>query len=121
MALNVLDSSSCETELGAISIPFLLAVLSHPIMDTLRVMVMRICRGKSPFRADKTHLHHALVWRGLSHLTATVIIIGLNLLVVLAWLACYRCSMSATSQVVVVVAMSILCIVLPYPLLMRRR
>lgn len=121
MALNVIDSSSYKVGLGTASIPFVLAVLSHPITDTLRVMITRICRGKSPFKADKTHLHHALVWRGLSHLATTLIIIGLNLLVAIAWLICYRCNASSTTQVLVVVAMSVLCIVLPYPLLMKKR
>jgi len=32
-----------------------------PILDTLIVMVRRIRRGKSPFKPDKTHLHHILV------------------------------------------------------------
>lgn len=32
-----------------------------PILDTLVVMIRRKRRGKSPFRADKTHLHHILV------------------------------------------------------------
>ncbi len=32
-----------------------------PILDTLIVMVRRMRNGKSPFRPDKTHLHHILV------------------------------------------------------------
>ena len=39
-------------------IPFSLAVLCIPVFDTLRVMFSRILRGTSPFRPDKTHLHH---------------------------------------------------------------
>ncbi|WP_331774342.1 glycosyltransferase family 4 protein [Sulfurospirillum sp. 1612] len=32
-----------------------------PVLDTLIVMVRRYRRGKSPFHADKTHMHHILV------------------------------------------------------------
>ena len=120
MALNVITTASSDVAVETATIPFVFAVLSHPIMDTLRVMTMRIFRGKSPFKADKTHLHHALVGRGLTHLTTTLIIILLNLLVVLAWLICYNCGASATFQMLIVVIVAIIFIVVPYPLLTKR-
>lgn len=120
IVLNIMDSSSNDIRIESTSIPFVLAVLSHPIMDTLRVMVMRICKGYSPFKADKTHLHHALIGKGLKHLTTTLIIIGLDLLVVFAWLGCYKCGLSATSQFIVVIMVAVVCIILPYPLLVKK-
>ena len=42
-------------------VPFTLAVLSVPVFDTLRVMSTRILKGTSPFRPDKTHLHHMFI------------------------------------------------------------
>lgn len=33
-----------------------------PVVDCLRVMLLRIVAGRSPFAADRTHLHHVL-WR----------------------------------------------------------
>lgn len=114
VTLNVVNSPSSEAGIEAALIPFALAVLSHPVFDTLRVMTMRICKGHSPFKADKTHLHHALVEKGLTHLATTLTIVGLNLLVVGAWLVSYKCEMSATIQLLIVVMMSMLCIVLPY-------
>lgn len=119
IALNIINAPSADKEVDVALIPFVLAVLSHPVFDTLRVMIMRICRGYSPFKADKTHLHHALVGRGLTHLATTLIIISFNLLVVAVWGICYMCGMSATVQLLMVVMMSVLCIVLPYPLLAR--
>lgn len=35
-----------------------------PVVDCLRVMMRRIVAGRSPFAADRTHLHHVL-WRML--------------------------------------------------------
>ena len=44
---------------------FPVLVLLIPIFDTLRVMGTRIFNGRSPFKADTTHLHHLLLSRGL--------------------------------------------------------
>lgn len=38
-----------------------------PLADTLRVFIMRVRKGKSPFSADKTHVHHLLLRIGYSH------------------------------------------------------
>lgn len=37
-----------------------------PLIDTLAVMFRRIHRKKSPFKADRTHIHHIFERRGLS-------------------------------------------------------
>ncbi len=44
---------------------FPVLVLLIPIFDTLRVMGTRAFNGRSPFKADTTHLHHLLLARGL--------------------------------------------------------
>ena len=52
-----------------------LLVLAVPITDTLTVMIKRMIRGKSPFHADKTHLHHVLLKYGFTkRQTASIII-----------------------------------------------
>ena len=38
-----------------------------PVFDTLGVIIRRIKNGKSPFSADRIHLHHLLVDQGISH------------------------------------------------------
>ncbi|NEX21959.1 undecaprenyl/decaprenyl-phosphate alpha-N-acetylglucosaminyl 1-phosphate transferase [Thiorhodococcus mannitoliphagus] len=52
-----------DTALGPLT-PLL--VLALPILDTLNVMTRRIAAGRSPFSADKLHLHHQLLEAGLS-------------------------------------------------------
>lgn len=37
-----------------------LSILAVPVFDTLRVIVLRLGRGCSPFQADRTHLHHII-------------------------------------------------------------
>ena len=50
----------------------LFAVFSFPILDTIRVFFLRIILGKSPFVADRNHLHHKLLDIGFSHVKATI-------------------------------------------------
>ncbi len=56
-----------------------IAVLIIPIYDALRVFTLRIMAKKSPFAADRNHIHHKLLDIGLSHLQATVILIVVNI------------------------------------------
>ena len=46
---------------------FVLGLVLIPVFDTVRVFTIRIWKGKSPFIADKTHIHHLLTNQGFSH------------------------------------------------------
>ncbi len=54
-------------------------ILAVPILDMSAVIVDRLRRGKSPFKADKRHLHHRLLQAGLSHRLAVLFIYCLTL------------------------------------------
>jgi UDP-GlcNAc:undecaprenyl-phosphate/decaprenyl-phosphate GlcNAc-1-phosphate transferase len=43
------------------------AILSVPLFDTLRVFALRILDRRSPFSADRMHVHHYLLDLGFSH------------------------------------------------------
>jgi UDP-GlcNAc:undecaprenyl-phosphate/decaprenyl-phosphate GlcNAc-1-phosphate transferase len=45
----------------------LVAFFSIPVLDSIRVYLGRIKEGNSPFKADKSHLHHLLLTAGLTH------------------------------------------------------
>ena len=89
-------------------IPFTLSVLSIPVFDTLRVMGSRIWRGRSPFRPDKTHLHHLFIEVGFSHPGTTFCILTLNSLVIVAWWALWRLGAPVDLQLYVVVGLGFL-------------
>ena len=84
---------------------FLVAVGCIPVFDTLRVMTMRLLHGRSPFRPDKTHLHHLFIDMGFSHLGAALFILLLNSLVVLVWLLTWNTGMSLDTQMHVVLVL----------------
>lgn len=87
---------------------FIVAVLCIPVFDTVRVMTMRILRGKSPFKPDKTHLHHLFIDMGFSHLGAALFILFLNFMVVLIWLASWKLGASVDVQLYIVIALGML-------------
>ena len=89
-------------------VPFTLAVLSVPVFDTLRVMSTRILKGTSPFRPDKTHLHHMFIDLGCSHVATTLAILGVNMFVVLCWWALEASGFSMAVQLYAVIAVSLL-------------
>jgi hypothetical protein len=60
-----------------------IGILLIPIFDTLRVILFRLVRRKSPFDPDKTHIHHYLLDLGLSHLNATLVLLRSSLIFIL--------------------------------------
>ena len=104
------STQRCDTlaDLGLSLTGFVLAVLCIPVFDTLRVMTMRILRGRSPFRPDKTHLHHLFIDMGFSHLGAALFIILINFGIVLVLLALWKLGASVDTQTHVVVALGLL-------------
>ena len=55
-----------------------IAMISIPVLDTLRVMMVRILNKKSPFTADRNHLHHILLDSGMSHLRTSLFLTFIN-------------------------------------------
>ncbi|MFT5735779.1 MAG: UDP-GlcNAc:undecaprenyl-phosphate GlcNAc-1-phosphate transferase [Maribacter sp.] len=60
----------------------LIAILSYPLFDLLRVFAIRIKQGRSPFSADSNHIHHRLLRIGLSHKEATFLLSILSIIVI---------------------------------------
>ncbi len=58
------------------------AILILPIVDTLNVILIRLSLKKSPFEADKNHIHHRVLKLGVTHRRATFYILCYYLFVV---------------------------------------
>ena len=67
---------------------FVLGIVLIPVFDTIRVFAIRIWKGKSPFEADKTHIHHLLTNAGFNHNFAAKLICFLHgfVLIEVYWL-----------------------------------
>lgn len=90
------------------TVAFALAVLSIPVFDTLRVMILRLARGTSPFLPDKTHLHHLLFNLGFSHIGTTMTEILTNAIIIGVWYLSYRAGASVNMQLYIVVILAML-------------
>ena len=65
------------TAVTAVLLPYL--ILAVPILDISTVVVSRLSKGKSPFTADKSHLHHWLLEAGISQRLTVLFIYALTL------------------------------------------
>ena len=60
--------------LGSAKVAVALLVLGVPIIDTFYIIVRRLSRGRSPFSADRGHIHHRLLDLGLTHRQTVLLI-----------------------------------------------
>ncbi len=79
--LAVLLTQEANTALSP-AVPLL--ILGLPILDTLMVITTRVAEGRSPFQADRKHLHHRLLAIGFSHYDAVFVIYLLQAILVAA-------------------------------------
>lgn len=84
-------------------------VLFVPLFDTLRVFIIRISAGVSPFRPDKNHVHHILLSLGLSHSQTSLILIFTNVMFI-----CLAIGLRHLTDVVFIPILILLSIVLSY-------
>ena len=73
----VLTRKSSQT-----SIILTLFMIGIPIIDTAYVIAQRILKGRSPFVADKNHIHHKLMELGLYHTESVLSIYLLHAILV---------------------------------------
>lgn len=89
-----------------------LSILSFPIVDTLRVFVIRISQNRNPFKADRNHIHHRLLDLGFTHLKATMLVsLCCILITVFAYSQSY---LDIHLHLVVVFALAILLTLIPF-------
>ena len=82
--LSVADDAYSSLSFYRAQLPlFLIAVLFVPLLDTMRVMFLRLTSGVSMFKPDRNHLHHIIVDFGLSHRKASFFIGFVNFSVAL--------------------------------------
>ena len=85
------DSEGVNSSSYNSSSPILvLAFLFFPLLDTLRIFFIRlVIHRKSPFAADKNHLHHRFLSLGFSHKQTTAVIVFVNSMLIFSTY-CFR-------------------------------
>jgi len=82
-----------------------LAVFAVPIFDTLRVMTMRIVHGGSPFKADRTHLHHIFVSLNMPHIFITFFILLIELAIAGVWITLFSFNLDVTVHTIMIIVL----------------
>jgi UDP-GlcNAc:undecaprenyl-phosphate/decaprenyl-phosphate GlcNAc-1-phosphate transferase len=83
---------------------FAISALVYPLMDTLRVFIIRAVKGQSPFTADRNHLHHKLLDCKYSHAKTVIIIYLFSVLTVGASTLTYFLSTPTFSLMTVILS-----------------
>lgn len=78
-----------------------IGVLLIPVLDTIRVFILRIYSGVSPFAPDRNHIHHRLSALGISHQGSVLLLGTLNLISI--GIVIYFSKLSTTSLLIIII------------------
>jgi UDP-N-acetylmuramyl pentapeptide phosphotransferase/UDP-N-acetylglucosamine-1-phosphate transferase len=96
-----------------------MGILIIPIWDTLRVTIIRLLKGISPFTPDKNHIHHKLIALGFSQI-GTVVTLGCINLAVVLFVVNFRELGSNNLLVILIILSVIFSVVLEFLMRFRR-
>jgi UDP-GlcNAc:undecaprenyl-phosphate/decaprenyl-phosphate GlcNAc-1-phosphate transferase len=85
------------------------AFIMIPLVDTSRIIILRLWKGQSPFTPDKSHIHHAIMRLGKSHSQTTTIlgITQLAFVILAVSLKEFREMVTLSTVIVVAIGLSI--------------
>ncbi len=90
-----------------------LAIIIVPMVDTLRVMTIRISSKRSPFLADNKHIHHMLLELMPSHLKVTLVIMAANAVIIAFALLLNYLSLNGNLQFILVFLIGVVFSLIP--------
>ncbi|WP_428656210.1 MraY family glycosyltransferase [Runella sp.] len=93
-------------------------LLIVPIFDTLRVFLVRILNRRSPFRADRNHMHHVLLDNGMNHFQTSITLWSVTIINVVGYFLTFK-YITNTQAFFVLVGLFCLYLLAGYGLKMR--
>ena len=102
-----------------IMLPF--AILLLPLADFTLAVLRRVSAGKSPFTADRKHLHHRLLDMGHSHLQAVLILYSWTAVVSIGFLLFFIAKPYAIAVVFLIVGTIVSAVLTILPLTRRQK
>ncbi|HXP52341.1 MAG TPA: MraY family glycosyltransferase [Bacteroidia bacterium] len=114
------DPAQLPQTLVGISRPLLvMSILAYPLVDALRIVILRSLKGSSPLEADRNHIHHALLDMKLNHRQISIILYLYTIAVIAS--AVLLKSMDSTWAFVLVGGMALLTLQIPLIIRARKR
>lgn len=104
--VSVNPQDTTKSYSNTIDLTFIIIALALPIIDTLRVILVRFKRGNNLFLADANHLHHILLNKKIKHKTVVLLIHIFSVMFVL--LAIYYAKFSKANALVIFTVLIIL-------------
>ncbi len=90
------------------------AIIVIPLVDVIRVMIIRILNNRSPFSPDKKHIHHRLLKLvPTSHIKVTLIILAANISIIVLALLLNSTQLNVNIQLILVILCGILYSIIP--------
>lgn len=80
LGIKLMEENGSSQNGYAYGFLLLVSFFSIPVLDSLRVYIGRIKQGNSPFKADKSHLHHLLLNAGLTHKKVAISVISFSMI-----------------------------------------
>lgn len=97
----------CNLEIdtvGTVNPVFILCILSYPSFDTIRVFIVRILNKKSPFLADKNHVHHLILSKTNN---PNIVIFFAIIYTLLSMFVCYQLRFNITFSFIISILFSV--------------
>jgi len=117
---DINGSMGREDPLRIIAAPAVsIGILIVPVFDTIRVSAVRIFHGRSPFHADKEHVHHYIAELTGSHKITTLIIIGANIVFIV--IALLLSDLRNYQLTLILMGLAALVSYIPYYLVQKKR
>lgn len=121
MKLIEYDPAQLPLSVAKISRPlFVMSVLAYPLIDALRIVIVRSLKGVSPLEADRNHIHHALLDMKLNHRQISGVLYGYTIVIITLSVA-VKDIMDSTWAFVAVGGLALVSLQIPIILRLRRR
>jgi UDP-GlcNAc:undecaprenyl-phosphate GlcNAc-1-phosphate transferase len=121
MKLIEYDPAQLPSDVARLSRPlFVMSILAYPLIDALRIVIVRSLRGVSPLAADRNHIHHALLDMKLSHRQISAVLYGYTLLIIGLSVA-LKDAMDSTLAFIIVGGLAVISLQIPLIIRFRNR
>lgn len=107
LKLSMINETHHPFQHNGLLISFTLLVI--PVLDAIRVSVVRMCHRRSPMDPDKNHIHHKLLRAGCTCSQVLFVVVGLSLFYI-----CYNFSLSHCfdMSISVIVILDVVCYII---------
>ncbi|MGP8214757.1 MAG: glycosyltransferase family 4 protein [Bacteroidia bacterium] len=114
------DPAQLPPSIVGISRPlFVMSVLAYPLIDALRIVILRSLKGTSPLEADRNHIHHAMLDMQMSHRQISISLYLYTIVIIVS--AVLLKFMDSTWAFVVVGGFALITLQIPLIIRLRKR